>query len=529
MAETRLWRKQLLSAEEAELFELAQAAGSGLDPEVFRVLLDLLRMNVAPLAVFQVLKSMCAGQRLPPGPEGGPAAAMPISADSRGDDPEKEGFESTEGTFQKDWRTDQIGDICCREESAVRNAVMKAKAETELHLVRDVKDKKKGFCKYPHTKGTHNPVVNELENLMMQDIGKVDTLNDSFALVFTSKKYLDKADTSTIKTIQKAGFEIPEDKVQCTSPRKYLGFQIRERTIVPQQLTIRDDPKPLRDVHILCGSINWIRHLLGITTEDLAPLSNLLHGNKDLDSPGTIIPEAREAITKVQDALSSRQAHRYELSLPFQFAILGKAPRFHGLIFQWDSQLTDPLLILEWVFTNNQPTKTITTFQEIMAHLIRKARTHLRSLVGCEFTYICMPLTTGDLEHLLQTNESLPFVLDSYRGQISIYLPKYKLFNQNAVFHLVPKLVQSRAALKALTVFTDGSGSSHKLVMTWKDPKTQKWESDVQRVEGSPQIAKMADVVRAFEKFCLCCWYSNEGRTRFHQRSFQSQIIPIDF
>ncbi|NXQ43026.1 MZT2A protein, partial [Catharus fuscescens] len=77
MAETRLWRKQLLSAEEAELFELAQAAGSGLDPEVFRVLLDLLRMNVAPLAVFQVLKSMCAGQRLPPGPEGGPAAPMP--------------------------------------------------------------------------------------------------------------------------------------------------------------------------------------------------------------------------------------------------------------------------------------------------------------------------------------------------------------------------------------------------------------------------------------------------------------------
>ncbi|NXI40193.1 MZT2A protein, partial [Galbula dea] len=88
MAEARLRRKQLLSAEEAELFELAQAAGSGLDPEVFRVLLDLLRMNVAPLAVFQVLKSMCAGQRLPPGPEGGTttagAAPAPLPADTRG-------------------------------------------------------------------------------------------------------------------------------------------------------------------------------------------------------------------------------------------------------------------------------------------------------------------------------------------------------------------------------------------------------------------------------------------------------------
>ncbi|XP_064373777.1 mitotic-spindle organizing protein 2B-like isoform X1 [Dromaius novaehollandiae] len=77
-------RRKLLSAEEAELFELAQAAGSGLDPEVFKVLLDLLRMNVAPLAVFQMLKSMCAGQRLPAGAEGGPAAApAPLPADTR--------------------------------------------------------------------------------------------------------------------------------------------------------------------------------------------------------------------------------------------------------------------------------------------------------------------------------------------------------------------------------------------------------------------------------------------------------------
>ncbi|XP_068814066.1 mitotic-spindle organizing protein 2-like isoform X4 [Struthio camelus] len=77
-------RRKLLSVEEAELFELAQAAGSGLDPEVFKVLLDLLRMNVAPLAVFQMLKSMCAGQRLPAGAESGPAAApAPLPADTR--------------------------------------------------------------------------------------------------------------------------------------------------------------------------------------------------------------------------------------------------------------------------------------------------------------------------------------------------------------------------------------------------------------------------------------------------------------
>lgn len=49
--------------------------------------------------------------------------------------------------------------------------------------------------------------------------------------------------------------------------------------------------------------------------------------------------------------------------------------------------------------------------------------------------------------------------------------------------------------------FTDGSGSSHKSVVTWKDPRMQKWESDIQVVVGSLQIAEVAAVVRAFEKF----------------------------
>ncbi|KAH0618191.1 hypothetical protein JD844_017190 [Phrynosoma platyrhinos] len=71
-------RRLLLTAEEAELFELAQAAGTGLDPEVFKILLDLLRMNVAPLAIFQMLRAMCAGQRLSAEATSEPAREPPI-------------------------------------------------------------------------------------------------------------------------------------------------------------------------------------------------------------------------------------------------------------------------------------------------------------------------------------------------------------------------------------------------------------------------------------------------------------------
>ncbi|XP_060791577.1 mitotic-spindle organizing protein 2 isoform X1 [Neoarius graeffei] len=57
-------KKKVLNAEETELFELTQAAGIIIDQEVFKIIVDLLKMNVAPLAVFQTLKAMCAGQKI---------------------------------------------------------------------------------------------------------------------------------------------------------------------------------------------------------------------------------------------------------------------------------------------------------------------------------------------------------------------------------------------------------------------------------------------------------------------------------
>ncbi|KAM5262816.1 mitotic-spindle organizing protein 2B-like [Ctenodactylus gundi] len=75
-----LRRKKVLSAEEMELYQLAQAAGVGIDPDVFKILVDLLNLNVAPLAVFQMLKAMCAGQRLASDPQDPAAVSLPTSS-----------------------------------------------------------------------------------------------------------------------------------------------------------------------------------------------------------------------------------------------------------------------------------------------------------------------------------------------------------------------------------------------------------------------------------------------------------------
>ncbi|RMB95073.1 hypothetical protein DUI87_28444 [Hirundo rustica rustica] len=195
----------------------------------------------------------------------------------------------------------------------------------------------------------------------------------------------------TINALVVAGFELQEDKVQRTPPWRYLGLEIGERTIVPQKLEIRAKIQTLADVHQLCGALNWVKPWLGLTTEDLAPLFNLLKGGEELSSPRELTPEAKEVLEKVQHMMSTRQAHRCDPDLPFKF--------------------------------------------------------------------------------------------------------------MDAKFTINLKDVRSRKPLEALTVFTDTSRRSHKSVMTWKDPQTQQWEADVAEVEGSPQVAELAAVVRAFERF----------------------------
>ncbi|OWK52176.1 envelope glycoprotein [Lonchura striata] len=67
--------------------------------------------------------------------------------------------------------------------------------------------------------------------------------------------------------------------------------------------------------------------------------------------------------------------------------------------------------------------------------------------------------------------------------------------------HQAHRVDRSLPITLAILVITDGSGKSQKSVITWKDLDSQKWESDIQLVEGFPQIAELAAIMRAFKKF----------------------------
>ncbi|RMC19073.1 hypothetical protein DUI87_03677 [Hirundo rustica rustica] len=209
----------------------------------------------------------------------------------------------------------------------------------------------------------------------------------------------------TIDSLVAAGFELQEEQIQRMPPWKYLGLEIGKRTIVPQKLVVKNNIKTLADVQQLCGSFNWVRPWLGLTTEDLDPLFNLLKGEEELSSPRTLTQEARAALEKWERVEKSKK----------------------------DKDCRDPLLIIEWVFFSHHWSRRMTRPQELVAELIRKARIRIRELAGCDFECIHIPIeinlgqiTKAVLEHLLHENEALQFALDSYTGQISIHRPAHK-------------------------------------------------------------------------------------------------------
>ncbi|NXY34968.1 POK6 protein, partial [Pomatorhinus ruficollis] len=126
----------------------------------------------------------------------------------------------------------------------------------------------------------------------------------------------------TVTSLVAAGFELQESKTQKMPPWKYLGLEIGRWTIVLQKLAIKTKIKTLADVHQVCGDLKWVRPWLGLSTEDLAPLFDLLKGGEEgLSSPRLLTPEEETALEKVQILLSTRQAHRCKPDLPFRFII----------------------------------------------------------------------------------------------------------------------------------------------------------------------------------------------------------------
>lgn len=121
---------------------------------------------------------------------------------------------------------------------------------------------------------------------------------DDLLTAASKQEEIQEAHGSVIAKVQKAGLEISTSKIQEVSPWKYFGWKISEQAIGPQKIQLRTNIHNLQDLQKLLGEINWIRPILGITNDELAPLFDLLRGDCNIKALRTLTPELKRPLTE---------------------------------------------------------------------------------------------------------------------------------------------------------------------------------------------------------------------------------------
>ncbi|KAM9165602.1 endogenous retrovirus group K member 11 Pol protein [Pangshura tecta] len=317
-------------------------------------------------------------------------------------------------------------------------------------------------------------------------------------LLFTSATFLMEAAIAEIDSVlQKAGLVLAPEKIQQRAPYRYLGMEITDSIVRPQNLTLRMDVQNLHDVQRLVGDLQWVRGLCGITNEDLAPLIRLLKGGRAPNEPRSLQPEHRAALQAIATKLATCYSGRIYPDLPIFLAIFSKDASLEALLFQWHEALPDPLVGIEWLFPPSHYATTVTTRLDAIAHLVQVARHRLLAIAGTDPHTIYLPFTDVTVTQLLTTH--LPFVLATlnYTGQFSSHFPSHRLFTTVLPFEKV--LMLQSNPVDGLTVFTDASGAAQRAGLLWF--ADEHWHHELVLADGSLQVLELRAIVRAFEKW----------------------------
>lgn len=173
------------------------------------------------------------------------------------------------------------------------------------------------------------------------------------------------------KQLELAGLCIAPDKIQTTTPVKYLGAIVDRQTIRPQKVQIRRDQiSTLNDLQKLLGDINWLRPTLGIPTYALSNLFGLLPGPSQLDSPRTLTPQACQELELVEKKIQEAQIQRIYPLQPLQILIFPTPHSPTAVIVQQND-------LVEWLFLPNNFVKSLPTYLELISELVSQARTRV--------------------------------------------------------------------------------------------------------------------------------------------------------
>ena len=190
---------------------------------------------------------------------------------------------------------------------------------------------------------------------------------DDILIAHPDRAHLQTVLHDLTQALSARGLKLAPEKIQTNPPITYLRRVISSKTVTHVTLQLRKDRLvTLNDYQRLLGDINWIRPYLKLTTAKLKPLFNILRGDSNPTSKRQLTAEAREALGKVEAALSDSYVKRIDLTLNWQFLCLATRTVPMGVLWQNGPS--------EWIHLPAQAKKVVASYPGLIATLILKGK-----------------------------------------------------------------------------------------------------------------------------------------------------------
>ena len=207
------------------------------------------------------------------------------------------------------------------------------------------------------------------------------------------------------------GLIIAPEKIQETSPWKYLGWHITDAAIRPQKLTIHLELRTLHDAQKLLGDLQWLRPVVGIPNELLNQLRPLLKGT-DPAAPIHLSDKQCQVLQQIASLVAERSTQRRLADVPIDLTILCGEQHLMAALTQNKKKTGETdTIVLEWIAPPLQPRRTVQEKISTLAELIKKGRRRILQIDGAPPKTIWVPIKQTDFEWYIQNSEELQAAL----------------------------------------------------------------------------------------------------------------------
>ena len=143
---------------------------------------------------------------------------------------------------------------------------------------------------------------------------------DDILIAAPSGSQVDQLVSMVSEILKTNGFEIASAKIKRGPRVSFLGVGITSSYVTPPQIKIRRHIKTLHDMQQLVGSLQWLRNIVLIPPETMAPLYDLLKGKNPWEQKA-LTTEAMNSLDFIEQQVSSSTLARWNPDVPLDLYV----------------------------------------------------------------------------------------------------------------------------------------------------------------------------------------------------------------